>query len=989
MSDLMTPIPFANLMEWILTEYKTGAVFGVRRPFAPQKGKTLDLFGEKLETPFGPAAGPHTQLTQNIVAAYYGGARFFELKTVQIMDGEELSKCVNKPCIVAEDECYNCEWSTELTVPQAMDEYIKAWWILKLLTKEYGWGDPEGFVFNMSVGYDFAGITSPKIDAFLEGMMHADKTTIWQECKAWATENLDRFRNVDAAYLDAIEPRVCRQATLSTLHGCPPQEIEKIASYLIDVKKLHTFVKCNPILGYATARKTLDELGFDYIVFDEHHFNEDLQYADAVPMFQRLLALAAKNGVSFGLKLSNTFPVDVTRNELPSNEMYMSGRSLYPLTIEMAKRMAEEFDGHLRLSFSGGIDAFNIDGLFDAGIWPITLATTILKPGGYQRLKQLGEKCLKHDYLPFTGVSVGKVDQLAKQAKASVRNTKPIKPLPKRKLDEKVPLFDCFTAPCTHGCPIGQDIPQSVELVGQGKYAEALKVITAKNPLPFITGTICPHHCAEKCTRNFYEEPIRIRRAKLTAAEQGFTELLKTVKAPESIGLKVAVVGGGPAGMAAAYFLARQGARVTLFEKREKLGGIVRYVIPAFRIADECIDNDAKLLAALGVEIKTGAVAPGADELLQSGYTDVVYAIGAWAEGKMRLENGEAQNVIAFLEAAKNGTLGDIGKNVIVIGGGNTAMDAARVAKRHPGVKRAMLVYRRTARYMPADEEELQLAKADGVEFMELLSPIAFTDGKLLCEKMILGAPDASGRRSPEPTGETVALPCDTLIAAVGEKVETEVFTKAGASLDSRGRVEASAAMETTRPHVYAVGDCRRGPATVVEGIADAAKTAEAIVGRYAYEIGRDAYITKEAALWKQGVLRDYDCAETESGRCLHCDTVCECCVQVCPNRANVAIDVPGFAHPQIVHIDRMCNECGNCLVFCPYASRPYKEKWTVFSTENEFDGSTNDGFIKLADGYKVRLFGVAKAMHDLSALPEGVQNVIRTIEEKYPYLLG
>ncbi|MBQ5987026.1 MAG: putative selenate reductase subunit YgfK, partial [Clostridia bacterium] len=621
MSDLMTPIPFANLMEWILTEYKTGAVFGVRRPFAPQKGKTLDLFGEKLETPFGPAAGPHTQLTQNIVAAYYGGARFFELKTVQIMDGEALSKCVNKPCIVAEDECYNCEWSTELTVPQAMDEYIKAWWILKLLTKEYGWGDPEGFVFNMSVGYDFAGITSPKIDAFLEGMMHADKTAIWQECKAWAKANLDRFKNIDLAYLDAIEPRVCRQATLSTLHGCPPQEIEKIASYLIDVKKLHTFVKCNPtILGYATARKTLDELGFDYIVFDEHHFNEDLQYADAVPMFKRLLALAAKNGVSFGLKLSNTFPVDVTRGELPSNEMYMSGRSLYPLTIEMAKRMAEEFDGRLRLSFSGGIDAFNIDGLFDAGIWPITLATTILKPGGYQRLKQLGEKCLKHDYLPFTGVSVGKVDQLAKQAKASVRNTKPIKPLPKRKLDEKVPLFDCFTAPCTHGCPIGQDIPQYVELVGQGKYAKALKVITAKNPLPFITGTICPHHCAEKCTRNFYEEPIRIRRAKLTAAENGFAELLKTVKAPEANGLKVAVVGGGPAGMAAAYFLARQGARVTLFEKREKLGGIVRYVIPAFRIADECIDNDAKFLAALGVEIKTGAVAPSADELLQSGY---------------------------------------------------------------------------------------------------------------------------------------------------------------------------------------------------------------------------------------------------------------------------------------------------------------------------------------------------------------------------------
>ena len=292
MSDVMTPIPFGNLMEWVLKEQQSGSVFGVRKAFRPAPGKLLELFGERLETPFGPAAGPNTQLTQNIVAAYFGGARFFELKTVQIMDGEALSKCINKPCILAEDEGYNCEWSTELTVPQAMDEYIKAWWMLKLLTKEFGWGDPEGFVFNMSVGYDFAGITSPKIDAFLEGLMHAERTAIWAECKAWATENLSRFHAVDAAYLDGIEPRVCRQATLSTLHGCPPAEIEKIASYLISVKKLHTFVKCNPtILGYAAARRTLDDLGFDYIAFDEHHFLEDLQYY----VYVRPLALSVND----------------------------------------------------------------------------------------------------------------------------------------------------------------------------------------------------------------------------------------------------------------------------------------------------------------------------------------------------------------------------------------------------------------------------------------------------------------------------------------------------------------------------------------------------------------------------------------------------------------------------------------------------------------------------------------------------------------------
>ena len=991
MSDRMTPIPFRELMEWVLEEYKTGSVFGVKRPFTPVPGKFLELFGEKLETPFGPAAGPNTQLTQNILAAYYAGSRFFELKTVQIMDGDELAACIGKPCIVAKDECYNCEWSTELTVPQALEEYVKAWWMLKLFTKEFGWGDPDGFIFNMSVGYDFAGITSPKIDAFIEGLKDAGKTEIWAECKAWTLQNLNRFQHIDEAYLDAINPHVCTSITLSTLHGCPPQEIERIASYLIDTKHLNTFVKCNPtILGYVYARKTLDDLGFDYIVFDEHHFNEDLQYGDAVPMFKRLLALAEQNGVAFGLKLSNTFPVDVTQNELPSNEMYMSGRSLYPLTIEMAKRMSEEFDGKLRLSFSGGIDAFNIKKLFNAGIWPITLATTILKPGGYQRLLQLGELTGALPYGPFTGVKVGKVAYLAKQARASVRNTKPVKPQPKRKLDDKVPLFDCFTAPCTHGCPIHQDIPQYIEMIGKGNYDGALKLIVEKNPLPFITGTICPHHCADKCTRNFYEESIRIRRAKLTAAEHGLPALLNELKPQAPNGKKVAVIGGGPAGMAAAFFLARQGAQVTLFEKRALLGGIVRYVIPEFRIGKDAIDNDVRILKAMGVDIRTNTAAPNADALFNAGYTDLVYAVGAWAEGKMKLEKGEAMNVIRFLAESKAGTLKDLGEDVIVIGGGNTAMDAARVAKRAKGVKHVRLVYRRNARYMPADEEELQLAKEDGVEFCELLAPIALANGQLLCGVMRLGEPDASGRRSPVDTGKTVELPCSTLIAAIGEKVETDLFTENGIALNERGKAVTDANLMTGREHVYVIGDCNRGPATVVEGIADARKVADAIVGEYRYSICACGSTTEEACAAKQGILKDYEQAEKERERCLYCSTVCECCVQVCPNRANVAIHVPGKAMPQILHVDRMCNECGNCLVFCPYDSKPYKEKFTLFATEAEFLGSENKGFLPLTDRVvKLRLDDVRTVDLDHDDIDPDAKAIIETVLNDYHYLIG
>ena len=168
MSDIMRPMSFEQLLNWTLTEYKkNGTVFGEHHPYHADSKYNRTIFERPLETPAGPAAGPHTQLAQNIVAAYYTGSRFFELKTVQIMDGEELSACVNKPCIKADDECYNCEWSTELYVPQAMEEYIKAWFLCKVIAKEFELGSMDGFQFNISVGYDLAGIKSEKIDNFL------------------------------------------------------------------------------------------------------------------------------------------------------------------------------------------------------------------------------------------------------------------------------------------------------------------------------------------------------------------------------------------------------------------------------------------------------------------------------------------------------------------------------------------------------------------------------------------------------------------------------------------------------------------------------------------------------------------------------------------------------------------------------------------------------------------------------------------------------
>ena len=983
MSELMTPIPFRELMTWITTEYRRdGAVFGVHKPYKAGV-KKLPIFGETIETPFGPAAGPNTQLAQNIIAGYFAGARFFELKTVQKMDGADLAACINRPCILAEDECYNCEWSTELYVQQAFEEYVKAWCALKIMAKVYGLGDPNGFVFNMSVGYDLAGIQGEKIDTFLNGMVDASKTPIFQECIAVLKE----FFPGESDYIDTITPHVSGSVTVSTLHGCPPDEIERIASYLLEKKHLHTFVKCNPtILGYETARSILDSMGYDYIAFDDHHFKEDLQYSDAVPMFHRLQALADREGLEFGLKLSNTFPVDVKAGELPSEEMYMAGKSLFPLTTTMAAMMAKEFGGKLRLSYAVGPDAFNIDKLFACGIWPITMATTELKPGGYQRFTQIGDKLDALDFKPFTGVDVVGIEALSLAARSDKYHVKAIKPLPRRKLYEKVPLLDCFTAPCKGGCPIHQDIPEYIELCRKGAYASALRLITEKNPLPFITGTICAHNCMTKCMRNYYDEPVNIRATKLVAAEKGYDAYMSkiTPPAPVTDGRKVAVIGGGPTGMSAAYFVGRAGIPVTLFEKADRLGGIVRQVIPAFRISDEAIDKDVALIEKMGVEVKLNTEAPSVAELKAQGYTHIFFAVGAWKAGRLDIP-GNVVPVIGWLRDMKAGKDVSLG-HVAVVGGGNTAMDAARAALR-AGAKSSTLVYRRTKKYMPADAEELEMAIADGVEFLELVAPVEQKDGKLICEKMKLGDPDDKGRRQPVPTGEMVEIPCDTVVSAVGEKVESEVFTRNGITVDEKG----IPAFKTNLEGVYAGGDAMRGPATVVEGIADAQYFANAVIGEaHKFAIPAKAVATREEAVAKKGVL--CESAKCEGDRCLTCNVVCQVCADVCPNRANVVIELPD-GRQQILHVDRMCNECGNCAVFCPYDSAPYREKFTLFLTREGFDESVNNqGFLPLG-GKKVLVRLDSKVFEaDLDAkndLPADIEVFIWTVLTKYAYLMG
>lgn len=997
MSDIMTCMPFGQLMDWVLQEKKgQDTVFGVHRPYTADPKNDMTIFTRNLETPVGPAAGPHTQLAQNIIASYYAGARFFELKTVQKMDGAELSACVNKPCILADDEGYNCEWSTELTVPDAMGEYIKAWFILHVIAKEFGLGAQDGFQFNISVGYDLAGIKGDKVNTFIDGMMEAKDTVIFQECRKWLLDNADKFQNFTREDIEAIPSNVCNSATISTLHGCPPQEIESIANYLLTEKHLNTFVKCNPtLLGYDFARKTMDEMGYDYMVFGDFHFRDDLQYEDAVPMLTRLMKLSEELGLEFGVKITNTFPVDVTRNELPSEEMYMSGKALFPLSISLAAKLSAEFAGKLRISYSGGADYFNIDKIVGCGIWPVTMATTLLKTGGYQRFTQVADKVEGICPKKWEGIDVDALKKLAADAITDGHHVKNIKPVPNRKSTKEVPLLDCFYAPCSEGCPIHQDIPQYVALTGEGKYKEALEVILEKNALPFITGTLCAHNCMTKCTRNFYEESVNIRGTKLTAAEHGYEQLIGEIKAGEPNGKKVAVVGGGPAGIAAAYFLAREGAAVTIFEKEEKAGGVIRYVIPGFRIGDAAIDKDISFIQKMGVEICTNTEITSVADLKAQGYDAVILAIGAGKPGTLKLEKGETVNALKFLRdfKANDGKL-NIGKNVVVIGGGNTAMDTARAAKRTEGVEHVYLVYRRTKRYMPAAEDELLEVLKEGVEFKELLSPVSLDGGRLLCKKMKLGQMDASGRAGVTETVDVVEVPADTVIVAVGEKIDTDFYTANQIAVDERGKAKVNdKTLETSVSGVYVAGDGARGAATIVEGIRDAQLAVKDILGK---EITRDAAVTGDVkdCFEKKGILKHSKEAKTEEERCLTCNKVCENCVDVCPNRANISIKVPGMAMNQVIHVDYMCNECGNCKSFCPYASAPYKDKFTLFANEKDMADSKNDGFVVLDKENKtckVRFVGLitdCKADDPADKLYDGLKKLICAVIDDYGYLI-
>jgi putative selenate reductase len=1003
----MRPLSFDHLMSWALEELdRDGSIFGVKENqfWHPEPGRLItDSFGDRLASPVGPAAGPQTQLANNIVVAYLTGARFMELKTVQNIDGEDLRKAVAKPCIQAEDEGYNCEWSTELTVSEGYDEYVKAYFAIAVLGKELGLGSVDEVAFNISVGYDLEGIKGDKVRPFIDAMVDASSTPIFRECQAWVEDHLMELSHFTREDLDNLSPQVSRSVTLSTMHGCPADEIERIAMHLLTEKHLHTFVKCNPtMLGYQFARDCLDRLGYDYLSFDDHHFTEDLQYADAVQMFGRLTAQARKRGLTFGIKLTNTFPVAVSRGELPAEEMYMSGRPLLPLSLSLALRLSREFDGSLPISFSGGVDAFNIKEILSTGIQPVTVATTILKPGGVTRFRQLSSLAAEI-MADYQGIDVDRLAALVDEVLNDERYHKRYREkVQSRKTDSPLPLTDCYKAPCQDGgCPIHQRIPEYLRLSAAGELKEAFEAIAFDNTAPTILGVLCSEPCRDHCTRLDYDQSIDIRGVKLAAADGAQDAFVAALQRPALLtDHKVGIIGAGPAGIAAAVFLRRNGMDVDVFEKLEGPYGIVKYIIPGFRITREQIERDYQLAVQLGVRFHFSCEPDYSVEQLKKTFGHVIIATGSWGKCPSPVQEGQDTilDAIEFLWQANNEGGARVGKRVAVIGAGDVAMDCVRTAARTEGVEEAVLLYRRTEPYMPATQHEVNLVRSEGLAMDELVAPISYDGTTLRCEEMRLSDEDADGRRAVIGRGTFVDLPFDTVIGATGATVGTGAYARNGLAQNSRGMAAVDASFQTSIQHVYVIGDGRLGPSSIVRAVADAKSAVRAILHNEHLSVDYDTRPQKIArepleVHGRRGLLIAEINGKAEGDRCLACDVICEICTEVCPNRANVAITVPGFADPrQIVHIDALCNECGNCGTFCPHAGLPYKDKITIFWTSEAFEDSTNVGFLPLTEGvYLTRLPDGSVREHrvDHEDLPDGMSQVLAAIEEDHSFLFA
>ena len=461
--------------------------------------------------------------------------------------------------------------------------------------------------------------------------------------------------------------------------------------------------------------------------------------------------------------------------------------------------------------------------------------------------------------------------------------------------------------PCVALCPAGVDIPGYIALINAGRYDDAVRLVRKDNPFPTACAYICEHPCEARCRRNMVDDPVNIRGLKRYAVDHA-GDVPQPSCAP-STGKTVAVVGGGPGGLSAAYYLSLMGHKVTVYEKQKMLGGMLRYGIPSYRFPREKLDAEIASILSLGIEVKTEVdvgTDPSLDDLRRQ-YDCLYLSIGAHTDKKTGIPGEDSHGVVSAVELLRHigdGEMPDFtGMNVVVIGGGNVAMDVTRSAIRL-GSKKVSCVYRRRQADMTAQQEEVEGAIAEGAEILTLQAPLRIEANEagnvaaLWTQPQVIGEVDAMGR--PRPTTADVEpkrIPADLIIVAIGQGIETHGFEQIGVKIQRGGTLLADASTQLPDVEgVFAGGDCVTGPATVIRAIA-AGKAAAANIDDYLgfnHEIEADISIPTPdlSDLRPRGRINttvrdaserkhDFQCiecgftseeAEKESSRCLRCD---------------------------------------------------------------------------------------------------------------------